>query len=167
MAKKKPCTVEAPSILHDPIKFTTMSQNTPAPKPVGLYPLTRRVGDLLFLSGVGPRIPGSGEHDEGVPGLKHDHNGNFAQFDFEAQAKGVFSNVRAILESEGARWEDLVDITVFLTDMQRDFTTFNRVYKAHFEHIEPALRPCRTTMEVGALPTPIAIELKCIAHCPE
>ena len=101
-----------------------------APKPVGLYPLTRRVGDLLFLSGVGPRIPGSGAHDEGVPGLKQDHNGNFIEFDFEAQARGVLANVKAILEAEGAKWEDLVDITVFLTDMQRDFGTWNRVYKS-------------------------------------
>ena len=137
-----------------------------APKPVGMYPLTRRFGHLLFLSGVCPRIPGSGAHDEGVPGLKQDHNGNFTDFDFEAQARGVLANVRAILESEGAKWEDLVDITVFLTDMQRDFTTFNRVYREHFEHIDAALRPCRTTMEVGALPTPIAIELKCVAHFP-
>ena len=135
-----------------------------APKPVGLYPLTRRVGDILFLSGVGPRIPGSGAHDEGVPGLKQDHNGNFTEFDFEAQARGVLANVKAILEAEGAKWEDLVDITVFLTDMQRDFGTWNRVYREHFEHVDPARRPCRTTMEIGALPTPIAVELKCIAH---
>jgi 2-aminomuconate deaminase len=76
------------------------------------------------------------------------------------------ANVKAILESEGARWEDLVDITVFLTDMPRDFATWNRVYREHFEHVDPALRPCRTTLEVGALPTPIAVELKCVAHIP-
>jgi len=135
-----------------------------APKPVGLYPLARRVGNLLFLSGVGPRIPGSGAHDEGVPGLKQDHNGNFLEFDFEAQAHGVLANVKAILETEGASWEDLVDITVFLTDMERDFAVWNRIYREHFEHVDPALRPCRTTLEVGGLPTPIAVELKCIAH---
>ena len=99
-----------------------------------------------------------------MPGLKQDHNGNFTEFDFEAQARGVLANVKAILEAEGAKWEDLVDITVFLTDMQRDFGTWNRVYREHFEHVDPARRPCRTTMEIGALPTPIAVELKCIAH---
>ena len=89
---------------------------------------------------------------------------HFTEFDFEAQARGVLANVKAILEAEGATWEDLVDITVFLTDMQRDFGTWNRVYREHFEHVDPARRPCRTTMEIGALPTPIAVELKCIAH---
>lgn len=138
-------------------------ENAQAPKPVGLYPLTRKVGGLLFLSGVGPRIAGSGAHDEGVPGLKQDHNGNFTAFDFDAQARGVLANVRAILEQNGAHWEDLVDITVYLTDMQRDFGAFNRIYKEHFENVPAELRPCRTTVEVGALPTPIAIELKCVA----
>jgi 2-aminomuconate deaminase len=144
-------------------KSTFNMEKAQAPKPVGLYPLTRRVGNLLFLSGVGPRIPGSGAHDEGVPGLKLDHNGNFANFDFDAQAEGVLANVRAILELHGAQWEDLVDITVYLTDMQRDFAAFNRIYRAHFENVPEDKRPCRTTVEVGALPTPIAIELKCVA----
>ena len=104
-----------------------------------------------------------GAHDEGIPGLKQDHNGNFTAFDFDAQARGVLANVRAILEQNDARWEDLVDITVYLTDMKRDFGAFNRIYKEHFENVPAELRPCRTTVEVGALPTPIAIELKCVA----
>lgn len=132
-----------------------------APKPVGSYPLARQAGGLLFLSGVGPRIPGSDQHDSGVPGLNLDHNGNFREFDFEAQVHSVFKNVRSILEQHGSRWEDLVDIQVFLVDMKRDFQSFNRLYAEYFEGIDP--KPCRTTLEISALPTPIAIELKCVA----
>lgn len=131
-----------------------------APKPVGLYPHARRVGNLLFLSGVGPRTAGTGPHDSGVPGLELDHNGNFKSFDFEAQVHSVFANVRAVLEASGARWEDLVDVTVFLVDMHRDFQTFNRIYAEYFKENQP----CRTTVEINRLPTPIAIELKCVAH---
>lgn len=131
-----------------------------APKAVGLYPHARRVGDLLFLSGVGPRTAGSDANDSGVPGLELDHNGNFKSFDFEAQVHSVFNNVKAILEASGAKWEDLVDVTVFLVNMKRDFHTFNRIYAEYFKDNQP----CRTTMEINALPTPIAIELKCIAH---
>jgi 2-aminomuconate deaminase len=130
-----------------------------APKPVGLYPHARRVGNLLFLSGVGPRTAGTGPHDSGVPGLELDHNGNFKAFDFEAQVHSVFANVKAVLEASGARWEDLVDVTVFLVDMRRDFQTFNRIYAEYFQDNQP----CRTTVEINRLPTPIAIELKCIA----
>ncbi len=130
-----------------------------APKAVGSYPHARRVGNLLFLSGVGPRIAGSGANDSGVPGLELDHNGNFKEFDFEAQVHSVFNNVRSILEASGSKWEDLVDVTVFLVDMKRDFQTFNRLYAEYFKDNQP----CRTTMEINALPTPIAIELKCIA----
>jgi len=126
-----------------------------APKPVGLYPHARRVGNLLFLSGLGPRRPGSGE----VPGLKLDGNGEILDYDMAAQCESVFANVRAVLESAGARWGDLVDVTVFLTDIKRDFEVFNRIYAEHFA----GNRPCRTTVEVNRLPTPIAIELKCIA----
>lgn len=132
-----------------------------APKPVGLYPHARRVGNLLFLSGIGPRVAGSGEGDSKVPGLEVNTSGNFTAFDFEAQVHSVFRNVRAVLEASGARWEDLVDITVYLVDMKRDFATFNRLYGEYFSDMDP--KPCRTTVEVGALPTPIAIELKCIA----
>ena len=130
-----------------------------APKPVGLYPHARRVGNLLFLSGVGPRTAGSDSNDSGVPGLELDHNGNFKAFDFEAQVHGVFANVKSILEASGSSWEQLVDVTVFLVDMNRDFHTFNRLYAEYFKDNQP----CRTTMEISRLPTPIAIELKCIA----
>lgn len=132
---------------------------TEAPKPVGLYPHARKVGNLLFLSGVGPRISGSDANDSGVPGLTLDHNGNFEEFDFEAQVHSVFANVKAVLEASGATWDDLVDVTVFLTDMKRDFKTFNRIYAEYFK----SNQPCRTTVAIDSLPTPIAIELKCIA----
>lgn len=133
-----------------------------APKPVGLYPLARKVGNLLFLSGVGPRIAGSDVNDSGVPSLELDHNGNFKAFDFEAQVHYVFANVKAILEEHGSSWEKLVDIQVFLVDMKRDFHTFNKVYADYFKNVDP--KPCRTTIAINALPTPIAIELKCIAE---
>lgn len=126
-----------------------------APQPVGLYPHARRVGNLLFLSGIGPRDPATDQ----VPGLKQSPAGNFTEFDFEAQCRSVFANVRAVLEASGARWEDLVDVTVFLTNMQRDFHTYNRIYAEYFKDNQP----CRTTVGVVSLPTPIAIELKCIA----
>ncbi|MGB0176939.1 MAG: RidA family protein [Owenweeksia sp.] len=132
-----------------------------APKPVGLYPLARKAGNLLFLSGVGPRIAGSDAHDSGVPGLELDHNGNFKNFDFEAQVHSVFANVKAILEENDSSWDKLVDIQVFLVDMKRDFHTFNRIYAEYFENVNP--KPCRTTIAITALPTPIAIELKCVA----
>ena len=104
-----------------------------APKPVGLYPHSRKVGNLLFLSGVGPRVAGSDANDSGVPGLKLDHNGNFLEFDFEAQVHSVFENVRKILEASGANWNDLVDVQVFLVNMKRDFHTFNRIYAEYFK----------------------------------
>lgn len=129
-----------------------------APKPVGAYPHARKVGNLLFLSGIGPRDP----ETDGVPGLKRSPSGNFTEFDFEAQVRSVFQNVRTVLEASGARWEDLVDVTVFLTDMQRDFHTFNRIYAEFFTDAQP----CRTTVGIDSLPTPIAIELKCIAVIP-
>lgn len=131
-----------------------------APKPVGLYPHARKAGGLLFLSGVGPRTAGTDEHDSGVPGLKLDHNGNFEEFDFEAQVHSVFNNVKAILEASGSSWDKLVDVQVFLTDMKRDFKTFNRIYADYFKDN----RPTRTTIEISSLPTPIAIELKCVAE---
>ena len=130
-----------------------------APKPVGLYPHARKVGNLLFLSGVGPRIAGSDATDSVVPGLELDKNGNFISFDFEAQCKSVFDNVRIILEESGSSWEQLIDVTVFLVNMKRDFQTYNRIYADYFKDN----LPCRTTVEISSLPTPIAIELKCIA----
>ena len=133
----------------------TIHTNT-APKPVGAYPHAKRVGDLLFLSGIGPR---DAEND-GIPGLRQSASGNFIEFDFEAQCHSVFKNVRAVLEASGARWEDLVDVTVFLVDMKRDFHTYNKIYAEYFKENQP----CRTTVAINALPTPIAIELKCIAY---
>lgn len=130
-----------------------------APKPVGLYPHARRVGDLLFLSGVGPRVAGSNESDSIVPGLELDQNGNFISFDFEEQCRSVFENVRIILEASGSSWGELVDVTVFLVNMKRDFQLYNRLYAEYFKDN----LPCRTTVEISSLPTPIAIELKCIA----
>ena len=130
-----------------------------APKPVGLYPHARKVGDLLFLSGVGPRVAGSNATDSSVPGLKLDHNGNFLEFDFEAQCRSVFDNVRIILEESGSSWKNLVDVTVFLVNMKRDFQVYNEIYAEYFKDN----LPCRTTVEINSLPTPIAIELKCIA----
>lgn len=124
--------------------------------PVGRYPHARKAGNLLFLSGIGPRTAGTGE----IPGLAQDKNGNFTTFDFEAQVHSVFTNVKAVLEASGAKWEDLVDVTVFLVNMQRDFHAFNEIWASYF----PENGPCRTTVSITALPTPIAIELKCMAY---
>jgi 2-aminomuconate deaminase len=126
-----------------------------APDPVGLYPHARKVGNLLFLSGVGPRKKGSKE----IPGVTLDASGNIIAYDIEQQCHSVFQNVRFILEASGSRWENLVDVTVFLTNMKKDFPVFNKIYADYFKENQP----CRTTVEVTALPTPIAIELKCIA----
>ena len=114
---------------------------------------------MLFLSGVGPRVAGSDDIDSGVPRLKLDKNGNFIEFDFEAQCRNVFENVKTILEESGSSWGNLVDVTVFLVNMKRDFYVYNRVYAEYFKDNQP----CRTTVEINSLPTPIAIELKCIA----
>jgi 2-aminomuconate deaminase len=126
-----------------------------APDPVGFYPHARKVNNLLFLSGVGPRKKGSKE----IPGVTLDESGNIISYDIELQCHSVFQNVRFVLEASGSRWEDLVDVTVFLTNMKKDFQTFNKIYAEYFKDNQP----CRTTVEVNALPTPIAIELKCIA----
>jgi 2-aminomuconate deaminase len=126
-----------------------------APDPVGLYPHARKVGNLLFLSGVGPRKKGSKE----IPGVTLDEKGNIVVYDIEQQCHSVFQNVRYILEASGSRWENLVDVTVYLTNMKADFATFNKIYAEYFKDNQP----CRTTVEVNALPTPIAIELKCVA----
>jgi 2-aminomuconate deaminase len=134
---------------------------TGAPKPVGVYPHARRVGNLLFLSGIGPRDATS----NAIAGNEYFADGRVRSYDIEAQARAVFANVRAVLEASGARWEDLVDVTVYLTDMARDFTAYNAVWAEHFP--DPATAPCRTTLGIDALPTPIAIELKCIALAQE
>ena len=126
-----------------------------APEPVGSYPHARRVGDLLFLSGVGPRKKGSKE----IPGVTLNDQGEIVDYNIEEQCHSVFHNVKVILEAAGSSWEQLVDVTVFLTNMKDDFKTFNKIYAEYFKENQP----CRTTVEVNALPTPIAIELKCIA----
>ncbi len=126
-----------------------------APEPVGLYPHSRQVGNLLFLSGVGPRERGETK----IPGVELDEDGNILSYDIEAQCHSVFKNVKLILEAAGAKWEDLVDVTVFLTNMKDDFKTYNRIYAEYFKDAQP----CRTTVEINSLPTPIAIELKCVA----
>jgi 2-aminomuconate deaminase len=129
-----------------------------APKPVGQYPHARRVGDLLFLSGIGPRDPAS----NAIVGNVHDAEGRLISYDIDAQCRAVFANVRAVLKASGARWEDLVDVTVYLTDMAHDFKAYNQVWAEYFP--DAATAPCRTTLGITSLPTPIAIELKCIAH---
>jgi 2-aminomuconate deaminase len=126
-----------------------------APKPVGPYPHSRRVGNLLFLSGIGPREPGT----DRVPGNVLDESGSVIRYDFAAQCHSVFRNVRTVLEDSGATWNDIVDVTVFLTNMRDDFAILNKIYAEYFT----SNRPTRTTVEVSQLPTPIAIELKVIA----
>lgn len=126
-----------------------------APEPVGLYPHARRVGNLLFLSGVGPRERGTKK----IPGVELDENGNILSYDIEAQCHSVFRNIRYILEDAGSSWDNIVDVTVFLTNMKDDFAAYNRLYAEYFKDNQP----CRTTLEINCLPTPIAIELKVIA----
>ncbi len=127
-----------------------------APRPVGAYPHARRAGSLLFLSGIGPRSAA----DDSIPGNRHDDDGKLVAYDFEAQCRSVFANVDAVLAAAGVSRSQLIDITVYLTDMAADFATMNRLYAEHFG----AAQACRTTVGVSALPTPIAIELKCIAQ---
>lgn len=127
-----------------------------APEPVGLYPHAKRVGDFLFLSGVGPRKRGTKE----IPGVTLDSKGNIAAYDIELQCRSVFDNVGYVLEDSGASWSDIVDVTVFLTNMKEDFDTYNRLYAEYFRENQP----CRTTVEINSLPTPIGIELKVIAY---
>lgn len=125
------------------------------PKPMGLYPMTRKAGGLIFVSGMGPREAGT----DNIPGLELDKYGNYKTFDFEAQVHSVFKNVKTALEEAGSSWDHIVDVTVFLVNMKRDFQTFNRIYAEYFKDNQP----CRTTVEINALPSPIAIELKVIA----
>ena len=130
-----------------------------APEPVGLYPHARRVGNLLFLSGVGPRARGT----KIIPGAELNDAGDIVSYDIETQCRSVFQNVRYIVEDAGSSWEQIVDVTVFLTNMKDDFASYNKIYAEYFSDI----RPCRTTVEVNKLPTPIAIELKVIATIDE
>lgn len=126
-----------------------------APEPVGHYPHARRVGNLLFLSGVGPREKGT----KIIPGVELDEQGNILSYDIEKQCRSVFNNIKNILEDSGSSWENIVDVTVFLTNMKDDFPTYNKLWKEYFAENPP----CRTTLEINCLPTPIAIELKVIA----
>ncbi len=130
-----------------------------APDPIGLYPHARRVGNLLFLSGVGPRKKGAKE----IPGVTLDAKGDIVSYDIAAQCHSVFENVKNILEASGAAWTDLVDVTVYLTNMKADFPIYNKLWAEYFAENPP----CRTTLEINCLPTPIAIELKCIAAVKE
>ena len=136
----------------------TIVHSPDAPEPVGAYPHARRVGDLLFLSGVGPRQVGMKE----IPGVTLAQDGSILEYDIEVQTRAVIDNVQHVLRAAGLDLEHLADITVFLTNMKDDFKTYNTVYASYFSD----LKPCRTTVEIGALPTPIAIELKCIAVYP-
>jgi 2-aminomuconate deaminase len=126
-----------------------------APEPVGAYPHARKVGNLLFLSGVGPREKGK----KAIPGVTLNGDGTIKDYDIEAQCHSVFKNVNSILKDSGSSWNNLVDVTVFLTNMKDDFKKYNALYKEYFKDNQP----CRTTVEINCLPTPIAIELKCIA----
>ncbi len=126
-----------------------------AAKPLGAYPHARKVGNLLFLSGIGSRSA----KDNSIPGLQLDDNGNIVKYDIEAECHSVFANVKAVLEASGSSWDNIVDVTVFLTNMKTDFPVYNKVYGEYFKDVNA----CRTTVEVKSLPTPIAIELKVIA----
>lgn len=136
-------------------KKDTIIHTDKAAKPLGAYPHARKVGDLLFLSGIGSRSP----VDNTIPGLLLDEQGNIIKYDIEAECHSVFANVKAVLEASGSSWEKIVDVTVFLTNMKKDFPIYNKIYADYFSGIEA----CRTTVEVKSLPTPICIELKVIA----
>ena len=133
-------------------------ESSRAPEPVGAFPHAKRVGNFLFLSGIGPRVRGRKE----IPGVTLDLAGNILSYDIEKQCRAVFENVRLVLEDAGASWSDIVDVTVFLTNMKKDFPVYNKLYAEHFAG-DGQPNPTRTTIEVPALPTPIAIELKVIA----
>lgn len=126
-----------------------------ASKPLGAYPHARKAGNLLFLSGIGPRNP----KDNSIPGLELDKDGNILKYDIEAETHAVFANVKAVLEASGSSWDKIVDVTVFLTNMKKDFTAYNKIYNEYFKDVQA----CRTTIEIKSMPTPIAIELKVIA----
>lgn len=137
------------------MQTSVVHNSSKAPDPVGLYPHARQVGNTLYLSGIGPRKKGSKE----IPGVIIDENGNIVSYDIEAQFRSVAENVRNVLEASGFAWTDLVSVTVYLTNMKADFKAYNALWAEHFSQNPP----CRTTVEVGALPTPIAIEFQCIA----
>lgn len=133
----------------------TRIESSRAPEPVGLYPHARKVGNLIFFSGMGPRERGTKK----IPGVELDENGNIASYDIATQCHSVFRNLRMVVEESGASWENIVDVTVFLTNMKDDFPVYNTIYAEYFKDNQP----CRTTIEIKSLPTPIAIEVKAIA----
>ncbi|MEO8665461.1 MAG: Rid family hydrolase [Ignavibacteria bacterium] len=137
------------------MKQNKVINSSEAPEPVGSYPHARVAGGLLFLSGVGPRERGTKK----IPGVELSEDGKIISYDIETQCHSVFKNVRLILEAAGSGWDKLIDVTVFLTNMKSDFAIYNRIYSDYFKDNQP----CRTTIEISSLPTPIAIELKCIA----
>jgi 2-aminomuconate deaminase len=154
-------TVLRKNLCHpcDPrLKMSETFESERAPEPVGAFPHAKRVGNLLFLSGIGPRARGSKE----IPGVTLRPDGKIGNYDIETQCRAVFENVRLVLEDAGSSWNDIVDVTVFLTNMKKDFPIYNKLYADYFAG-EGKPNPTRTTIEVGALPTPIAIELKVIA----
>lgn len=130
-------------------------ESSKAPEPVGLYPHARRVGNFLFLSGVGPRERGTKK----IPGVELDEHGQIISYDIEEQCHSVFRNIRYILEDSGSSWDKIIDVTVFLTNMKDDFPKYNKIWAEYFKENPP----CRTTLEINKLPTPIAIELKVMA----
>ncbi|MFM9944636.1 MAG: RidA family protein [Bacteroidia bacterium] len=134
---------------------TDRIESNKAPEPVGLYPHARKIGNLLFLSGVGPRERGTKK----IPGVELNEEGRIVSYDIEAQCHSVFRNVKYILEDAGTSWQNIVDVTVFLTNMKDDFAIYNRLWAVYFKDN----LPCRTTIEINCLPTPIAIELKVVA----
>ena len=136
-------------------KSKSITITNEAAQPLGAYPHSRRTGNLLFLSGIGPRNP----KNNSVPGLELDAEGNIIRYDIEAECHSVFANVKAVLEASGSSWANIIDVTVFLTNMKTDFPVYNRIYSEYFQDVQA----CRTTVEVKSLPTPIAIELKVIA----
>src|SRR6185503_7829951 len=135
--------------------MTDIIHTDKASKPLGAYPHARKAGNLLFLSGIGPRDP----KDNSIPGLELDSGGNIIKYDIEAECRSVFANVKAVLEASGSSWDKIIDVTVFLTNMKKDFPVYNKIYAEYFASVHA----CRTTVEVKSLPTPIAIELKVIA----
>ena len=138
---------------------TDRIESTRAPEPVGAFPHARRAGNLLFLSGIGPRVRGSKE----IPGVTQDDAGEIVSYDIETQCRACFDNVRTVMEDAGVPWTNIVDVLGFLTNMKDDFATYNRVYAEYFAG-DGNPNPARTTIEVGSLPTPIAVELKVVAH---
>ena len=146
--------------LWEPTEIEGSVNTDSAPKPVGAYPHARRVGNMLYLSGVGPRQPGT----NAIPGGPiHDENGEPLNYDIKAQTHAVVENVRRVVEEAGGTMEQVVDVTTFLVDMKRDFSGYNEVWAETLGTVGPT----RTTLAIDALPTPIAVEMKVIVHLGE